>query len=196
MVKILLTSKSPIKRKIVQKYFNNFNNEKTNVELNCFDYTDRGLPPQPINNSIQLCAKQRLEFALNDPKVNYKDYDYFISIENGVDTETRADICYVVVKFIKNNTELIGMGYNTISVGDWIDHSILNTAFDKLNFYPIVTHQTENYGEIVGYPITVGEILQKMDKKINPKNWMSTLTLRDRESQIMMALCCAVHDLE
>ena len=78
---ILLCSTSPLKLKAIK---NNPHFKDTIIDT--IDCSSLNLPNQPINSTLR-CAKARLEYAKNNTT---KNYDYYVSIENGLSIFTNG----------------------------------------------------------------------------------------------------------
>jgi hypothetical protein len=198
--KILLTSCSPLKVEGIKKYFKEFKGLKNDdIKIDTFNVNSHELVAQPINGSIEMCAKQRLKFTLNSSN-DVKCYDFIISIENGLYTKSRSDVCYAVI--IKGNCDqlsdgkgdLIGIGKYEIPASTMDKTNLINAAFDQLEKESIVKCESE-YGTIEGYKTTLGKIINWRNHKISHNNWMLTLVNFDRVDQISYAIANAMQDL-
>lgn len=98
-MKIILCSKSNIKKDMISRWFK----EKKNIEIDLekIDIENDALPPQPIGDDIKLiCLKK-----INDIRDNYNNIDYIISIENYVDIledMLNYRLCMCVYKYNSN----------------------------------------------------------------------------------------------
>jgi non-canonical (house-cleaning) NTP pyrophosphatase len=169
---ILLCSESPLKLKAVQEheYFHS-----KNIKIDTINCSALGLPNQPINSTLH-CAKARLEYARNSATM---DYDYYISIENGLNIVTSifsqaTEECYTVIE----HKGIRSTGKETVP----IPHK----------YHNLLPRLPKNK---IGTDVTFGEILKKQDISIDsescneqvvldPKNWMKQLLDYDRVHMI------------
>jgi len=132
--------------------------------------------------------------------VQIDKYDFFVSVENGVNTSTKSDICYAVIGSITKDRvreTLTGVACDRIDSTDFIRGLELYTeAFEELKSLKLVEYSSQKYGKLMGYDTTVGELLQKADPSLDPKNWMETLCNYSRASQVWEALTDALRQLE
>ena len=176
-MRILLCSESSIKKETLEKFLREkFPNDTLIIDTVGCD--DLGLPPQPVN-CASFCAKARLDFAKTRSD---REYDYYISIENGLVTGTKPyDECSVVVE----HRNIMVTGGSVIFIPD--QHISL---LDKLG--EMVKHNDQ----INGYVITFGELLHEKDSCINPKDWMKTTSRYGRKTMISSALEVSFKDLD
>jgi len=158
----------------VVRYFGSTLGKEIHLEtINCMDCK---LPEQPIiddNNEGHCFAKERMNYARS--LKDFNDYDYVVSIENGIDIGINYwDICYVLIY----HKGLLSKG---ISFSIPIDPKYLS-ELEK-------NHKMVDYNrKIYGYDMTAGKLMAKEDSKIDHRNWMKTVAGIDRIDQITSAL--------
>lgn len=183
-MKVLLTSLSPIKKNAVSVFFKSLNKD---INLTSIDCTQCGLMAQPVidddNEGFFFC-KERMNFAKT--KVLFSDYDYVISIENGIalgQTLNIEDVCYVL---IFHN----GLLANGESFGVTFDVKYLDQLKEQDKF-------VEYNSKIYGYAkLTIGDMITKENPEINPKNWMLKTNNIDRVEQIKWGIKKAYEKME
>jgi len=178
MKSVLLCSTSPIKSNALIQFLQE--QDLITTTLKTFNCDSLKLPPQPVNSAKQ-CAKARLEYAKAS---NVEEYDYYISIENGLMNGFNgpntyysdiSDECYVIVE----HNGIMAIGHDIIEIPD-----------EYADFLP------DEMDHDLGHSITFGELLQKDYPDIDPKNWMKTICNYDRTTMILKALKHAFQHLE
>lgn len=163
---ILLCSESPIKLKAVQNIF-------PDSRVDTYDCSSLNLPNQPINSSWK-CALRRLKYAME----NTNNYDLYIAIESGLvttDWNCREE-CYVII----DDGSIRGNDATSCHI---------RTKDIKLVQKIILDADHE-----LGHSITFGEMLYDQKLCDDPKNWMKTCLLYDRQEMIESALSHAMAD--
>lgn len=174
---ILLTTESEIKIDAVKTWFSKKFGKTVNIKgVNCDGCK---LPKQPIIDELHDLghsyhfAKERMNFVRR--KENFNNYDYVISIENAIDSNHGVnDKCFVLMysKGIFGHGESIGIPFDI-------------KYFTELEKdYKMVEYSNRIYG----YDCTIGEIINKHDDSIDPKNWMEKICGVDRRDQIRNAM--------
>ena len=171
MKRILLASKSDIKKASVAAYFTNIL-KKTHIIDTC-DTSICGLPAQPIRkgpvDGIVHCASKRLEHAIQHSN---GFHDYIISIENGIDLDYKREICVVVIRYngLTSYGEY-GLSFSKTLVEPYLEKLC---AFDGLNTF--------------GTNKTLGELIHDSDTDIPANNWTLPILKCDRIDQILVAM--------
>ena len=176
MATILLASTSPLKLAAVRRAFP----KHAITTINC---DTLGLPPQPIN-CAEICALLRLRYSKN---LKFpQTFDFYISIENGINKEDKTDICHVLIE----HKGLFAHQLEGITI------PVPPADLDCLS---IETYSISGYN-ILGSPITVGEIIQRRDPSVDPKDWMSSPKIcptgKSRADQIEASLHSAKSQLD
>jgi len=179
-MKILLCSTSSLKEEAVIDFMKERFPDDSKICIDRFDCDEVGLPPQPYNCAI-YCAKERLNYLKYTKKKYRYEYDYYISIENGLNSsETIHDECIVIVEHRniittgKTKVEIISDRYQSL-IGDLGD---LITYNDKIR----------------GYSVTFGKKMYET-YGFDPRNWMKETNSYDRKVMIKDALSIAFSDL-
>jgi non-canonical (house-cleaning) NTP pyrophosphatase len=175
---VLLCSTSPLKFQAVTEYFREILKYE-NLNIEAFNCENLKLPSQPVNNTA-LCAQERLNYVKNKTK----QYDYIISIENGLrfhvgSNDLSIDECYVILEY----KDLRASGKSEVRVPKKYSHLLKNFN----------TSSHDKFGESC---ITLGEMISQLDSSIDPKNWMKTECGYDRIDMIKDALKFAFFDLK
>jgi len=114
---------------------------------------------------------------------NFNNYDYVIAIESCI----RCVRNVFGVEIYVDTTYVMMLHQGILSQGMFGNYPIPKNYLEKL-----YTHKLINYNDkIRGFPITIGELMQKDDPTINPKNWFHT-----RPAQITMAVIECNVDLQ
>ena len=185
--KYLVTSTSELKLAAVRRFVTL---DGTVTGFNC----DKcNLPPQPIHGLINdkysnthRFAKERIRYAQKECP-EFDQYDYVISIENGIDTHNGRvlDRCFVVIYHKTNFARGVsGMTGCQVPMKEWVELVTLN----ELQTYPGQKH-------VFGFNVTVGEILHDKHPEINPKNWILQVNKCDRKDQIFEGIQSAFENL-
>lgn len=179
---VLLTSQSKVKSEAVIEFFKGHFNKT--IDLATIDCGACGLPEQPIiddNNEGHHFAKERMNYAKKSK--NFDNYDYVVAIESGISVGLNIeDVCYVLVyhKGILADGTSFGIPFE-------LKHISTLEQNNKL---------LEYNKKIYGYSVTVGEIMNKEDGAIDPKNWMKTTLGINRTDQIKHGLKKCFEKLE
>lgn len=173
-IRILITSPSKIKADAVTKFFKTQFNKEINLDtINCAECK---LPEQPIiddNNEGHYFAKERMNFARTIK--NFDDYDYVVSIENGIEIGLNYwDMCYVLLY----HKGLLSKGTSFAIPIEPKYLSILEEKHKLIEYNP----------KIYGYDMTAGKLMAQEDNKIDPRNWMKSTVNIDRVDQIIYAI--------
>lgn len=176
---ILLCSTSPLKKQALNEFIIK-EMPSLRANITTFNCDSLGLPAQPVNSALQ-CAKARLDYAKNNTS---QKYDCYISIENGLHISTNgpypyyADECYVIL----DQRGMMNIGKAMIEI-----------PYEYKDFVP----KLDKLDTELGNNITFGELLQKQDSSVDPKNWMKTVCNFDRVEMIGFALDEAfTHDVD
>jgi len=172
MQSVLLTSESPLKLRVIKDFF-----PPDGYTITCIDSSSCGLPAQPVDCAFE-CAKIRLDRAKEI--LHPKTFDYYVSIENGVETSDLTDVCSVIIEH--NNISISSVGI--------IRYPIRFNHWEKLQ-----THPTVIKGSISGYDKTIGDIVHEENPTSDPKNWVLTIHNLNREDQIRSSIGCAMVQL-
>jgi non-canonical (house-cleaning) NTP pyrophosphatase len=133
MTKVVLASQSKLKKEVVQKFFNEHLPPTVKREFH-FIAAPSNINEQPIGYAETIKGAQN---RLNNAKKDYKgDYDYFVSIENGIipittdnNEEIWLDVGWVLLE------EKGGKQYSASSAGVPFPNEFVNQAkkagFDK-----------------------------------------------------------------
>jgi len=198
--KVLVTSTSALKLSAVSTFLGDFEKDNVLFTVNGFNCDALNLPKQPINNNGQGdCFSNVFKFAMarikyaSDNLDGFDKYDMVLSIENGlalnehICPENIYDICYVVLMIPRSG--LIATG---TSHGKKTDILVPIKYFEKLESQQKL--QRFAHG-ILGYDVTLGELLHQDDSTIDAKNWMLQIHNIDRKAQINMGLIGAFNHL-
>jgi adenine phosphoribosyltransferase len=183
--KILLTSTSAIKLQAVKRRF-------PEAEIETFDCVGLDLPAQPIGMKKAdgfACALERMNYARRFK--DFDDFDYVISIESVIHVSRDNDIAYVTIF----HQDLVGFGRSFgISTNIWLPVEGSDRRFCP-NDQLFQSEKIYYSQKIIGYPITLGEIIQSIDPTVDPKNWMKQIHSIDRSDQIRKGIDEALDDL-
>ena len=176
ILSILLCSTSPLKTQALIEFFKE-SSPSINITVTNYDCSALNLPAQPIDSTLK-CAKERLNYAKDN---NTQKYDMYVSIENGLIISPFEDYyigagldeCCVIIEV--RGMMCIGKDYIRIPI-------------KYKDFVP------QKKDSELGNNITFGELLQKQDPDIDPKNWMKTICTYDRIDMIKQALDLALDD--
>ena len=202
MRRILVTSTSALKISAVREYFAELRSKigfTGSPDVDGINCDALGLPSQPIH-SVNSNKGQGNVFKFAIERIRYaektcekiEEYDLIISIENGIAIGTPAgnenslplDVCYVVIMSPKSRTIVVGNSQNDIPVP--------LKQFEELER----NYELKKFADgIIGYDMTIGELLAKLDVTIDAKNWMKTFCGIDRKTQIVQALKQALMNL-
>lgn len=160
-------------------------------EIKLNNETTSQLPPQPIGYDGGLqCACKRIELfkqlvgKLNTTNQLIKDfdpcYDMIISIENFIVPETRKDVCCVVLEL--NN--IVVHGYSP-DIANEENTIICNPTYPQE--YVCELGEVLDYGELKGYAVTIGKIINKHHNSIKHNDWSEHFGDVNRCKQIMFA---------
>lgn len=191
---LVATTTSKIKLETIQKVF-------APTQLIPVSTADANLPAQPINSGLQ-CCRERIDyvkrwgvnspspptvdagqhFMLPDVKQQVKEYDWIVSIENGIDTIHYfekggdhghfVDICYVVLE------DRHGRRYEASSFGIPIPIKFVDAA-------RAATSSNYRHRDL-GFEVTAGSMIHQLHPNIPADNWMadSLFGACDRRQQI------------
>lgn len=166
-MKVILTSKSEIKKKVVMKFLS-----VTGIpyeDLICISINNPSIPNQPINSAL-TCAKMRME------NIEYDTGDLVISLENGVEIDEYGkcvDVCVVVAKI--DNHMVSGVS----DIKFEFSSKYFNEALEK----------SQTTCEL-GISTTIGELIGR-DLNLPANNWMSHYSFNghiDRYNQLLDAM--------
>ena len=178
-MKVLICSKSSIKKEAVYNIFSKrFPTQDITIDsIDTIDCDELKLPPQPVN-CADFCAKARLDFG----KLKSDRYDYYVSVENGLDDQHHFDNCSVLVE----HRGIITHGEDTVLIPNQY-RSLLNDLGTKIK-YP-------NNNNITGYNITFGQKLHE-NYGFDAKDWMKTTNKYGRVEMISKALSGALDAMD
>jgi adenine phosphoribosyltransferase len=169
MQSVLLTSDSPIKIKVAEKLF-----PLKQFSLSFMNCDECKLPMLPIN-CVERCAKIKLDYAKR--KTFPKMFDYYISIETGIEIDNEDDdsseypqeICIVLIE----HKGLIGYSGNDVG---------FSVPF---NYYQQLTKffQDESL-KIQGYNTTIGDLMIPNGNSVEKENWIEMHHGTSRHIQI------------
>lgn len=175
MESVLLSSESSIKREVVIKLF-----PSDRYILTCKNCDECKLPAQPVNCAEQ-CAKTRLDYAKKRTFPTL--FDYYISIENGIeidDTDDDEDVPREICVVFIEHKGLIG--YSGSDVG----FSVPQKYYQRLSGFS-QNLQTK----IQGYNVTIGDLMHNDDTSVDSKNWIKKYHGTCRSVQIELQLNAA-----
>ena len=171
-MKVLVTSLSVVKRQAVEEYFKSkFPDDDLVIEQ--IDCTEAGLPQQPIGvqDNIIKCAKVRLNYATRH--TDFDLYDFVVSIENGICYST-MDRCAAIIH--QRGTMGAGLSFMLEFNRQYLDQ-LLQLKLDRYSKH------------IVGYPVTIGELIQKDRPDVDPNNWMATVPCKMNHITNILETC-------
>lgn len=179
MINILLASNSHIKIVSVKNYFQK--NLKSNKQINIKSvHCDKvKLPNQPLDDSVKYCSFARLEYVKSI--CDTCKFDYIISIENGIDTKTASDYCFVIIQY-----------RNLFAYGESFKVEFGQELLDELSKKTTITNINKN---IYGFDKTLGSLLHDKDSTIKSNNWIKKFSKFDRFQQIYDGIFNAMYQL-
>lgn len=181
MQSILLATTSEFKLEVVRKLFPS--DEYTIKTVNC---DGCGVPKQSYNCGMN-CGKLIMNYA---KKLTYpKMFDYYISIENGVerffsyDDVDYGEVCHVLIE----HKGILVKGNGTIDFE--IPRDKIKILFRKEK---IIIPELN----ISGYNVTIGDIFNAENPSVDPNNWSNSICKCDVKDQIEEALTDALDKIK
>lgn len=164
---ILLTSESPVKIQSSKKFFEEYHLSSNQSKVLDFNTAKVicNLPPQPYNCGYQ-CVNERIKDVYSQVECSgimttetfRSSFKYIVSIENSI-TERGEDICYVAIVRGSDGKTVRGESFPVLCTNPEYIEEMKKGEFIRYS------------DSICGYNITLGEIIHKYNKSIDPKDW-------------------------
>lgn len=174
MKTVLVATTNTIKLNVIETLF-----PKSDYTITYIDCDNISLPRQPYRSTYQ-CARSRLDYIKNSTK----SYDYYISIENGI--EVRDDYKFIYVDICAVIIECNGL---IASSSGLIKFYIPSYIVSKCKQY------TQDYIHR-GFSKTVGELLYEENSDVDPLNWMLYYHKKNKSAQITSSIMGALAILD
>lgn len=185
VTQIVITSKSQLKSTAIHLAIQDI---YPNINTFQMSYATHGaaIPEQPVNTG-QECATMRIEYVCKKNKL--KEYFMIISVENAIETIPNDnnyvnDVCHVVIELPDKSR------YNGSSKPISVDKKYYMMAIENT--------PDDYYLKNMGLSTTVGEMINREDPTINPKQWMDSDKFGgySRIKQIQSALVDAIVQID
>jgi len=148
MYSAVLTSTSGIKHEALKQFFDQ---SKINVALSTFNVDHLKLPTQPVDEGGMIAAKLRVR----ETKTRLPYFDWYIAVENSINTNSSTDVCNVYIEF--NNESVEEKSFE----------------FPYNQKYTDMVKGTTPHPSVPGYSVSVGDFMHKENPAIDSKNWMA-----------------------
>jgi len=183
MLKVILTSESPLKTTVVRDALKS--SLCDDYEITFVNTDNVKKPPQPVNDGTLTSSLKRIIHV--QKYLNPGDKYIIISIENGIYTDSQtssgiSDICLVVL-----------VSHDGFSVS----HKSYEIDLPVKYYNEAVIATSQDYDlKHLGLSVTAGEMIHREFNDVDPKNWMKDPKFgsHDRYHQIMDPLTKCISD--